>query len=156
MTGFTESLISQIENQKANPSVSTLVAISHALGVPISIFFEEDGAACNPVIRSTDRAVVRTANGVSYYQLNRHPGETPIEVLWAEYEGGSSTGKLISHEGTECGIVLSGKLEVRTETETYVLNSGDSITLDSSVPHMLTNLSNGLSTAIWINSPPSF
>lgn len=79
-----------------------------------------------------------------------------MEVLWAEYGGGSSTGRMLAHEGTECGIVLNGKLEVRTENATYVLNSGDSITLDSTDPHMLTNLSDSTTTGIWINSPSTF
>ena len=40
MTSLTESLISQIETSKANPSIASLVAISRALGVPIGAFFE--------------------------------------------------------------------------------------------------------------------
>jgi len=156
MTGLTESLISQIENRKANPSVATLFAISRTLGVAIGDFFEEENGPGSPVIRTSDRSVVHTASGITYYLLNHQRAETPVEVLWVEYEAGSSTGKLITHAGTECGIVLKGKIEVKTESDTFVLNAGDSITLDSTAPHMISNLSDDTTTAIWINSPPTF
>ncbi len=156
MTDLTESLISQIENRKANPSVATLVAISRVLDVPIGAFFDDEDMVGGPVIRKSERSVVHTASGITYYLMNRELQESPIEVLWAEYEQGSSTGKLITHEGLECGVVLSGKLEVETEREKYILNAGDSITLESTRPHMITNIWDGPTTAIWINSPPTF
>lgn len=156
MTGLTESLISQIENRKANPSVATLFAVSRVLGVSIGEFFDDTGSLSSPVIRTSDRSLVHTANGITYYLLNQQVSESPFEVLWAEYEKGGGTGEPIMHDGVECGVVLSGKLEVATGPEKYVLNAGDSITLESRKPHMMTNLWDGVTTAIWINSPPTF
>jgi transcriptional regulator with XRE-family HTH domain len=156
MTDLTESLISQIENSKANPSVSSLVAISRVLGVPVGTFFENKALASHPVIRTTDRPVVHTANGITYQLMSRDVGEHPVEVLWAAYDPGATTGSPMVHEGVECGVVLKGKLEVAIGNQKFVLNGGDSITFDSSEPHALTNLSDRPTSAIWINSPPSF
>lgn len=155
MADLTESLISQIENGKANPSISSLVSISRVLGVPVGTFFEPHSHAHDPVIRTTDRSVVHTANGITYQLMSRDVGDCPMEVLWAEYEPGAFT-PAIAHEGMECGVVLKGKLEVAVDGQKYVLNGGDSITFESNKPHVLTNLSDRLTTAIWINSPPSF
>lgn len=156
MTGLTESLISQIENRKANPSVATLFAISRALGVSIADFFEDDGEQASPVIRTSDRAVVHTASGITYSLLNHQTPASTFEALFAEYQPGSSTGEVLTHIGNECGVVLTGKLEVSIGEDRHVLNAGDSITFESTTPHILTNLSDGVTTAIWINSPPTF
>ena len=156
MTDLTESLISQIENSKANPSLASLVAISRVLGVPIGAFFDSVASPDSPVVRRSDRPVVNTANGITYELINQDFADCPIEVLSAEYEPSSSTVNFIKHEGIECGIVLKGKLEVVIGDQKYVLNSGDSITFESNKPHRLTNLSDRPTTAIWINSPPTF
>jgi transcriptional regulator with XRE-family HTH domain len=156
MTNLTESLISQIENSKANPSIASLVAISRVLGVPIGSFFDNLAAENGPVIRRSDRSISTTANGITYQLISRDFTDCPIEVLWAEYEPSASTEDFMKHEGVECGVVLKGKLEVAIEDHKYVLNSGDSITFESTRSHMLTNLSDRVTTAIWINSPSSF
>ena len=45
MTDVSASLLSQIENQKANPSVRTLHSLADALGVPVDAFFPERAAS---------------------------------------------------------------------------------------------------------------
>ena len=156
MTGLTESLISQIENEKANPSISSLMAIASVLNVPIGSFFEHDDNLKNPVIRMAERPVVETKSGVTYYLLTPDIEHVPMEVLFGEYKKDGSTERLYTHEGFECGIVLSGKLEVTIDEKKHILYPGDSITIKSTTPHMITNLFDGTSTAIWINSPPTF
>lgn len=157
MTGLTQSLLSQIENDKAQPSITSLMAISHALNTPIAYLFgEDDSRVKSPVLRSSERPVVHTKSGITYYLLSQDVQETQIEMLYVEYEKGSSTEVLHTHSGYECGIVLDGKLEVRLNERRYVLNKGDSVTLPSSQPHDIINIHDGTTTAIWINNPPTF
>ncbi len=155
ITNLTESLISQIETDKANPSISSLIAISKALNVHIASFFEEQNGP-NPVVRAGERSVVHTKSGITYYLLVPDRQQAPIEVLYAEYEKGSSTEVLNTHEGVECGYVLKGKLEVQVGENRYILNKGDTITYQSTLPHLITNRSEGTTIAIWINCPPTF
>ena len=157
MTGLTESLLSQIENNKAQPSVSSLMAISKALNTPIGYFFDQENSlTASPVLRSSERPVVHTKSGITYYLLTQNIEETQIEVLHAEYERGASTEVMHTHDGYECGIVLEGKLEVKLNEDRYVLNRGDSITIPSSQPHNIINIYDGLTIAIWVNKPPTF
>jgi transcriptional regulator with XRE-family HTH domain len=157
MTNLTESLLSQIENNKAQPSITSLIAISKALNTPIAYFFDQnDSPLHSPVLRSSERPVVHTKSGITYYLLSQNVDESQIEMLYAEYEKGSSTEVMHSHRGHECGIILEGKLEVRLNDDRYILNRGDSITIPSSQPHDVINIYDGLSTAIWVNNPPTF
>jgi quercetin dioxygenase-like cupin family protein len=157
MTNLTESLLSQIENNKAQPSIASLMAISKALNTPIGYFFDQaDSQAASLVLRSSERPVVHTKSGITYYLLTQNIEEAQIEMLYAEYEAGASTEVMHTHTGYECGIVLEGKLEVKLNEDRYVLNRGDSITIPSSQPHNIINIYDGLSTAIWVNNPPTF
>lgn len=156
MTGLTESLLSQIENSKANPSITTLLAISKALNTPVGIFFDLNQENNSPVVRKNERQLSRTANGISYYLLTPHLQDTPLEVLYNEFQPHADTDARIRHEGVECAVVLTGKLEVTIDETVYVLNAGDSITIDSNRPHRIRNLADTVSTAIWIDTPPSF
>lgn len=156
MTGLTESLLSQIENSKANPSVTTLMAVAKALNTQVGVFFDLANQASSPVLRQSERELANTSDGIRYFLLTPNPEERPFEVLYNEFEPGASTGERITHDGVEFGIVLEGKLEVCVEDTVYVLNAGDSITIDSSKPHTLRNLADKVTTAIWVDSPPTF
>ncbi|MBD3308332.1 cupin domain-containing protein [candidate division KSB3 bacterium] len=159
--GITSSLLSQIENNKANPSINSLMAIAKALNVPISSFFNDDDdhratAATEPVVRADNRKFIKTQSGVTFYSLTPEPRKHSIEFIYNVYEQGGSTGEMYTHEGEECGYVLEGKLEVTYEGHTYILEAGDSIVLDSTKPHKLTNVHDGQTIAIWADSPPSW
>lgn len=156
ITGLTESLLSQIENSKANPSITTLLAISKALDTPIGSILDIDTGNQSPVLRRSERNVSRTTSGITYYLLTPHLEKMPFEVLYCEYDAGSDTGQFITHTGIECGIVLEGKLEVRIDEEIHILNAGDSIVIESSRPHKMKNIFDKPTTTIWIDSPPTF
>jgi transcriptional regulator with XRE-family HTH domain len=157
MTNLTESLLSQIENDRAKPSITTLIAVSKALNTPIAYFFnQKESQFQSPVVRFSERPVVKTKSGITYYLLNPNREDSPLEVLCVEYEKGATTEKLHTHGGYEYGIVLEGKLEVQVKEDRYILNKGDSITISSSQPHNKVNIYEGTTVAIWVNTPPTF
>lgn len=156
MTNLTESLISQIENNKATPSVPTLMAISKSLNIPIGSLFEDERETEAPVLRSIDRPIVKTTSGITYFLLGAPKDNFPVEVISGEMEKGASQELKHDHAGIECGIVITGKLKVEYGDSTHILYPGDSITIDSTIPHMIENIHNGESTFIWINNPPTF
>ncbi len=153
---ITRSLLSQIENNKANPSINSLIAIAKALDEPIGSFFDSPENHTNPVVKSTDRKIIRTQSGISYFLLTPGIESHVMEFLYAVYEKGSSTDKLRRHQGEECGIVIEGRLEVTYEDQKYILETGDSIVLNSTKLHKYTNLYDGRTIAIWVNCPPTW
>ncbi len=153
---LTKGLISQIENNKANPSINSLMAIAKALNVPIASFFDQNGKMENPVVKKDKRKVIKTQSGITYYLLNPSTYNSNLELLYVVYEKGSTTGTLYTHEGEESGIVLEGKLEIIIDDKKHILEEGDSITLTSDKPHKFTNINNGVTVAIWVNSPATF
>src|SRR5204863_1260745 len=79
--GVSASLISQIERDKVNPSVSTLYALVQELRLTMGDLFATDDvraapgparhapAAASPLVTPDDRAVINLASGVTWHRL---------------------------------------------------------------------------------------
>jgi len=161
--GVSASLISQIERDKVNPSVSTLYSLVRELGLTMGDLFAGDasaapvtrafsGAAAGPAVSPDDRAVINLASGVTWERLTAmsDPG---VEFLHVVYEVGSEScpeNSLVHHGGKEYGYVISGRVGVRIGFDEYVLGPGDSISFDSSSPHRLWAIGTERVTAIWV------
>jgi transcriptional regulator with XRE-family HTH domain len=155
--GVSPSLISQIERGRANPSVSTLYAIVAELDVSLDelLFNERRGPAerpgAGPIQRATERHRIRLASGVLWERLTT-VSEPGVEFLYVIYEvGGASSPEdaFQRHAGHEWGYVISGELHVTIGFREYVLEPGDSISLESSTPHRLANHGDTPVHAIW-------
>ena len=167
--GVSPSLISQIETGRANPSVSTLYAIAAELDVSLDELLFNDrrppeaattrpGVAPSgtmtpapPVQRAADRHAIRLASGVNWERLTTL-SEPGIEFLHVTYEvGGASSppDAFQRHPGHEWGYVLSGRLQVRIGFDEYILEPGDAISINSSIPHRLATIGDVPVRAIW-------
>jgi len=162
--GVSASLISQIERDKVNPSVSTLYALVQELRLTMGDLFATDGvratpgparhapAAASPLVTPDGRAVINLASGVTWHRLTPTSDPT-LEFLHVVYEAGSEScpdDSLVRHGGKEYGYVLSGRLGVRIGFDEYALEPGDSISFDSSSPHRLWTIGDEAAEAIWI------
>ena len=158
--GVTPSLISQIERGRANPSVSTLYAIVAELDLSLDeLLFSERrsadlaGAAplqSGPIQRGHERQHIRLASGVTWERLTTR-SEPGVEFLYVIYDigGASSESDHQRHSGHEWGYVISGTLQVTIGFESWVLEPGDSVSLDSTTPHRLANVGDTPVHAIW-------
>lgn len=150
-------MISQIERDKIGLSVTSLWKISQALGVSIGSFFTEELSKSRFIVRKNERKKLQLANSTAIYELLTPDLSWNIEFLRVIIEPGESNdNKKISHKGEEVGIVLQGKLLVKWGNEEFILEEGDSIRLDSTVPHRYINIGDVTSISIWAMTPPSF
>ena len=166
--GVSASLISQIERGLANPSVSTLYALVAELDVSLDDLLFTDGRflprsadesaaapsrskGAAPIQRGQDRQHIRLASGVIWERLTTR-AEPGVEFLYVIYEVGgasSSDDSYQRHAGHEWGYVVSGVLQVTIGFDAHVLESGDSISFDSTTPHRLANIGDTPVHAIW-------
>jgi transcriptional regulator with XRE-family HTH domain len=158
------SLISQIENGLAMPSVGTLYAIVSELGLGLDELFQgkprlvvngrpksEEMTCVGPVRRGNSREVIRLADGVRWELLTPRP-DPELEFLYVVYEvGAESCDKdlLVRHGGMEYAYIISGRLGVRIGFNEYELNPGDSISFDAQSPHRLWTVGSKPAVAIW-------
>jgi transcriptional regulator with XRE-family HTH domain len=160
--GVSPSLVSQIELDRVNPSVSTLYALVTELGMTMSDVFgdsrsgerddfrllDDDGLAERP----ETRLVISLASGVRWERLTPH-SDREVEFLYVVYPVGAAScpeDALMTHGGKEYGYVSSGTLGVRVGFEEYELGPGGSIAFDSSSPHRLWAVGDEPVHAIWV------
>ena len=156
-SGVANATISQVESGKINPTVSMLKKILDGIPMGLGEFFSDDR---QPEERKFFRAgdlIEIAEGGVSYRQVGAHLANKSIQLLKECYQPGAGTGRHeLSHEGEECGIVLSGRLEVTVGDEVAVLGQGDAYYFKSSLPHQFRNVGNDPCELITACSPPSF
>ncbi len=167
--GVSPSLVSDIERGRVEPSISTLKALSAALGTTLAFFFTETDASTGRVVSGTRRDVIgvegargsEAARGAIdtagvRFELASPPDSGTIEAIYGRYELGASLGDAIAHEGEEWGMVLAGRLKVWVGEEIYFLDPGDSIGFPSTIPHRMQNVADVPTEYIWVNTPKLF
>ncbi|MCS6906942.1 MAG: XRE family transcriptional regulator [Anaerolineales bacterium] len=141
-TNCTPGFLSQLENGKVAPSITTLYAIAEALGIKITDFFPE---TIHPpkVVRKGERQTFRIEGSSVIYSplMDRLPRailQSFILTLLPPNQG-LQYDEERAHFGEEFYYVLSGVLRVRIENTFYDLFTGDSIYFHSSYRHRLLN-----------------
>jgi transcriptional regulator with XRE-family HTH domain len=159
--GVSPSLVSQIELDRVNPSVSTLYALVTELGMTMSDVFGDGNAQPARVVRDRDEGIVTTpasrntlnlASGVRWERLTPH-SDPDVEFLHVVYPVGAEScpeDALVRHGGREFGYVTSGTLGVRVGFDEYELGPGSSIAFDSSSPHRLWTIGDEPAHGIWV------
>jgi len=159
--GVSPSLVSQIELDRVNPSVSTLYALVTELGMTMSDVFGDGAAQPPPVVRDhedgivttpTSRSALNLASGVRWERLTPH-NDPEVEFLRVVYPVGAEScpeDALVRHGGREYGYVTSGTLGVRVGFDEYELGPGSSIAFDSSSPHRLWTIGDEPAHGIWV------
>jgi transcriptional regulator with XRE-family HTH domain len=142
-TGLSKALLSQVEKEVVSPPISTLLRISRALNVNISFFFQDgDPEEKVVVVRKDESKVIdsrhfgREESGYYYEALAFKKSRKYMEPFLVEFKKKNPKGlSYFSHEGEEFIYLLEGKLEFRTENQQVVLDPGDSLYFESSLPH---------------------
>ncbi|MBK0326859.1 cupin domain-containing protein [Rhodobacteraceae bacterium F11138] len=164
--GLTNGAISQIEQNKSSPSVASLKRLLDAIPMTMSEFFsefEENGAAKYfysadelTELSPQDGSRVNGTPPVSLRQVgdaSRHA----LQMLHETYPPGADTGPdLISHEGEEAGVVVSGIIEITVQDQARVLNPWDGYLFDSRLPHRFRNIGDSDCVIISACTPPTF
>ena len=158
--GISPSAVSQIERGVMQPSVSRLIAITDALGVPLVAAFdpasghptEPAGPSGFTLQRAGQSPDIVLDSGVSFRRLT--PGSSPgVDYFESIYPPGASAhgaDDLFHHEGYEVGTVVAGELTIDFEAERVILRAGDAISYPCSVPHRLHNTGGTDAVAHWL------
>ena len=134
-------MLSKIENGQATASLDSLVRIANALGVTLGALFKGYGApggAARLVKAGEGMEVVRrgTSKGHTYHLLSYDQGPRKrFEPFLISMDDASEVFPTVEHDGTEFIHLLAGRLEYRHGDATYLLEPGDSLTFDGTVPH---------------------
>ena len=131
-SGLNVGYLSQIENDKASPSLSCLATLSDALEVPIAWFFM--GEVPPPkVVLAADRPR-EDHEGLERIELVDGGAGRDVSIVEAVAVAGGRAG-LHAHSGDEHHLILSGRWRMTQGEHVAELGPGDYIRWDGTIPH---------------------
>ncbi len=150
-SGVAKSIISQIERNETNPTLSTVVRLSRALettvdevlrGEQTSLFVDHQTKSGIPILESQDGlcrlAIVGPLNLVEAFQ-------------WYDFH--AQVGGVLESSPHPLGTIehlyiVSGELEVTTGSETKIGKAGEALRYRADVTHKIRNLGTGAAHAV--------
>jgi transcriptional regulator with XRE-family HTH domain len=131
-SGLNVGYLSQIENDKASPSLDSLGALAAALEVPIT-WFLVDSAPPPRVVRAADRRRWDGPGGVDVQEVD---GGIPrdLRVVLATCLPAQRSG-MHAHTGEEHHVMLSGRMRLLQGPYSFDLGPGDYLVWDATIPH---------------------
>lgn len=158
--GVSAGTVSQVERNKANPSVRILERLRQALSVPLSALLEEDDAVSDPVAgdfvrKAAERPLFDVGKDGMQKELLSPHGEHDLKMMIILLPAGAGSDEVLVGVGEKAGLVLEGTIVLNVGDRRAVLRAGDSFQFKSTVPHSVRNESSELARVLWImNTQP--
>lgn len=146
ISGVSRSMLSQIERERANPTLAVTIRIARAFGMTLGELLETPGSASRlTVIRADDRAYhYRSDRNARIRTLSPLNLEKDVEFYEVELPPGGALRSAPHFAGTrEFVTVQRGRIRVQSGGDSDILHSGDSASYRADVPHALVNLGRG-------------
>lgn len=126
-TGLSASFLSQVENDQADPSISSLLKIARALRVPMFTFLDQDNQP-GQLVRHDSRKQLSFPNPHIKYELltsdlNRQMAGFLIQLK----SGESHQAQQLFKSTEEMMYVISGMMEIQVGEDIHRLSPGDSL-----------------------------
>ncbi len=145
-TDLDVAFLEQIENGSVAPPLGTVIKLAKALDLKMGYFISGEENMPYTVVRKNDRKVISRYSGkkgkyygYGYESLAPHKKDRHMEPFLISLEPSKTDEERSAHDGQEFIYVLEGAMEVRLGEAVYILEAGDSIYYDSTVPHLVKN-----------------
>ena len=153
--GVSAGTVSQVERNKANPSMRILARLRHALSVPLTALLEADDAVSDPVAgdfvrKAAERPLFDVGqHGMQKELLSPH-GDHDLKMMIILLPAGAGSEEVLVGVGEKAGLVLEGTVVLNVGDRRAVLETGDSFQFESTVPHSIRNESSKTARILWI------
>ena len=138
------SLLEEIEKGTVAPPLGTVRKLAKALEMKMGYFISGEENRPYTIVRCQDRKVLSRYDskkgkhyGYEYESLAPHKKDRHMEPFMVTLEPADTEEERSTHDGQEFIYVLEGNMEVRLEEEIHILEPGDAIYYDSTVPHLV-------------------
>jgi transcriptional regulator with XRE-family HTH domain len=141
LTGLNVGYLSQLENDKASPSLETLASLAAALDVPIAWFLLDQSVAPR-VVRASERPRREMPRGEGAMSQVDGGVARDVAIFEGVMEPGQRTG-FHSHPGDEHHVILEGRVRITQGDSIVEAGPGDYVLLDGTLPHNAETLGDG-------------
>jgi transcriptional regulator with XRE-family HTH domain len=151
-TGLNVGYLSQVETDKASPSLETLAAIADSFDVPIA-WLLMDAAPPPRVVRRDERRMEPLPMGGQLEEVDGGYARG-LRIVEGRMLPGTSTG-LMTDAGEEHHLVLEGRVRMRQGDFVAELGPGDYLVWDGTFPHSAENIGDGPSRILICTPGPN-
>jgi transcriptional regulator with XRE-family HTH domain len=141
VTGLNVGYLSQVENDKASPSLETLAALAEALDVPIAWFLLDANVGPRLVRRAERPRRQLLAGAGSMTQVDGGTARD-VAIFEGEMPAGQRTG-FHAHPGDEHHLILAGRVRFMQGDAVVEAGPGDYVLLDGTLPHDAESIGRG-------------
>ena len=162
LSGLSIGFLSLVERGRSSPALTSLHAIAKALGTDVASFFarhspvRESGPHPHVTRAGDDYQLAIASSHRAYKLLSQRASSLVLEPMLVTIQPGGSIEEPYSHDGEEFAYVLSGRLRYVIDGTEHLLEAGDSIHFQSSVPHGIHNDGDSPVVAVWVVTPRLF
>lgn len=149
-TGFSTSLLSQIENNNISPPIATLSKIASFFEVRMGHFFAEEEECSFEVVRKDERTLMPRVisedgsnHGYFFESLSVRKKNKKMDPFLLTLNQQVANTSTYSHNGEEFLFIMQGKAELVLGEQRILLNEGDSVYFDSNLKHRLLSVDSG-------------
>ena len=157
MTGLTAGYISQVENNKASPSISTLRTIAQEMGTRFIDFFSDE-LLDDPIVTTKPQwtKIYMPGWDADVRQLLRNLATKRMQPFYTVIPPGGCSQDSYAHSGEEFGFVIEGTLTLKVGEEVYNLETNSAFYYSSMLLHHWKNEGTEPCRLVWVVSPPSW
>jgi transcriptional regulator with XRE-family HTH domain len=153
---LSKGFISQVENDRTSPSLSTLRDLAAALGTSVAYLVVEDDPTLY-VVRAAERPQLQAGGRTARTEVLSALPKRNLELLMLELPAGLAAGESRhSHPGEECLLCVAGRVRVAHGGQEAVLEAGDSCHFDGRIPHTIENLDSTAARVLVAMTPAAF
>lgn len=152
-SGVSKSMLSQIEQDKTNPTVITVWKIAQALDVSIQELMESSPSSIIEVIRSDDAPVIFSKDMSCKFKINSpiHMADN-LELYQITLKPhGKNASMPHFPKAEEFLTVISGRIKITSGDRSTLLNKGDTARYRADVEHVIENVSDETAEAYLVN-----
>lgn len=159
--GCSESLLSKIENGRANPSLKMVQKIAYSLEVTVGELLAPWDNSGSFIVREGTRPLtpIGQARGRQDLLLERLIPNVRGHLLQGSIHHvppGAENEKLLQHQGEKFGYVLEGMIDLTVAGETHAVRQGDCFCFPSDQAHSYRNPTDRPAKILYLNTPPTF
>ncbi len=143
-TGLEPELLMEIEKAEISPPLGTIIKLAKALEMKMGYFISGAEDLPYTIMRKNERKLLSRYDskksdryGYEFSSLAPYKKDRHMEPFLVTLEPLDIEEERSTHDGQEFIYVLEGIMEVRISEEVHLLEPGDAIYYDSTVPHLV-------------------
>ncbi len=143
-TGLEPELLIEIEKGEISPPLGTIIKLAKALEMKMGYFISGAEDLPYTIMRKNERKLISRYDskkgdryGYEFSSLAPYKKDRHMEPFLVTLEPSDIEEERSTHDGQEFIYVLEGIMEVRISEEVHLLEPGDAIYYDSTVPHLV-------------------